>query len=224
MTDTFYISENGRFCGYVYASDGTMPLEEATINIDAVDCIWITDENGYYETGYHWWPGWWDLTACPPNEYHNDYMCSFQIAEIHQGETCWVSFILEEEKENNPPENLDINGPASCIKGKECNYDLYADDPENNQIYFSVYWGDHSFPEFYKANQNGEATTSHIWDDEGKYTISVYAVDEYAYPSLQITKDITVTKNRPAKYNRLWDLFEKTVFLNKNYFHLLKRE
>ena len=132
-------------------------------------------------------------------------------------------FILEEEKENNPPENLDINGPASCIKGEECNYDLYADDPENNQIYFSVYWGDYSFPEFYKANQNGEATTSHIWEDEGKYTISVYAVDEYAYPSLQITKDITVTKNRPVKYNRLLDLFEKIVFQNKNYFHLLKR-
>jgi len=121
-TSTFYILESGRFCGYVYAPDGQTPLEKAVIYVDAVDCFWETDENGYYETGNHWMPGWWDITACPPHEHPEALMCSFKIAHIERGETCWVNFTLENKKENTPPQNMEINGPTSCKIGTEYEY------------------------------------------------------------------------------------------------------
>jgi len=199
-TDVFYIYTTAKFYGYVYASDRQTPLENATISIDAVDCIWITDKNGYYETGYHWTPRCWDLIAYPPHEYLDIYMCSFQIAQVDKGETCWVNFTLDDKKKNTPPNNLEIQGPTNCRIGKKNEYLLSAVDSESDQIYFSVYWGDGSFADFYKANSNGEIKVEKTWYEKGEYTIQVYAVDQYAYYSHLVKLDITVTKAKQISY------------------------
>ena len=214
-TDVFYIYVTAKFCGYVYASDRQTPLENATISIDAVDCIWITDENGYYETGYHWIPGWWDLIACPPDEYHDIYMCSFQIAQGDKGETCWVNFTLDNKTKNTPPNNLEIQGPTNCKIGKKHEYLFSAVDSESDQIYFSVYWGDGSFADFYKADSNGEIKVERTWSEKGEYTIQVYAVDQYAYYSHLVKLDITVTKAKQISYPLLKVLLDKIPLLVK---------
>ena len=209
-TSTFYILESGRFCGYVYAPDGQTPLEKAVIYVDAVDCFWETDENGHYETGNHWMPGWWDITACPPHEHPEALMCSFKIAHIERGETCWVNFTLENKKENNPPQNMEINGPTSCKIGTEYEYIFTAKDPENDQIYFSVYWDDGNLPSFYTADDEGKIKIKKTWDKQGDFKVTSYTVDKYAYGSEIATLDISVTKSRQTNA-----LFEKNQFISR---------
>jgi hypothetical protein len=209
-TATFYILESGRFCGYVYGPDGQTPLEKAVIYVDAVDCFWETDENGYYETGNHWMPGWWDITACQPHEHPEPLMSSFKIAHIEKGETCWVNFTLENRKENNPPQNMEINGASNCKIGVEYEYIFTADDPENDQFYFSVYWDDGNLPSFYDADEEGKANVKWTWDELGDYRISAYAVDKYAYGGELATLDISVTKSR-----YIYILFERDHILSR---------
>ncbi len=80
----FNLDELGMFCGYVYAYMGgdPIPLAGAEIAIGSVDNIWVTDNEGYFETGYIWEPGTWEITINPPNGTEDLYLPLFQIADI----------------------------------------------------------------------------------------------------------------------------------------------
>lgn len=210
---TFYICETNKFCGYVRSPDGKKPLEKATISIDAVDCIWITDEDGYWETGYYWKKGWWDLIASPPYDHHDIYMSSFQIAEVDKGETCWVNFTLEYKKENNPPENMIIEGKTKCKVNRAYDYIFSAEDPDKNQIYFHVYWGDGELPSLYKADSEGKIRTTRIWKENRDFTISAYPIDIYGYYGEGVNLEINVTKNK-IKTNII-DFLNQNKFFNR---------
>lgn len=113
-------------------------------------------------------------------------------------DTTWV-FI---DMANNPPENPTITGQSSGKNGTEYSYKFSTFDPENDDIYYYINWGD-TFWEGrwdnwigpYKSGE--EIELKNTFFDKGNYTIRIKAKDKYGYKS-----DWSILKTSMSKNNR----------------------
>ena len=82
---------------------------------------------------------------------------------------------------NLPPETPDISGPTSGKAGEEYSYTVVSTDPDGDNVYYQVNWGDGSpNANWHGPYASGEAVTfTHTWETMGNYTISVVAKDTY---------------------------------------------
>jgi hypothetical protein len=98
---------------------------------------------------------------------------------------------------NNPPEKPTIEGPPSGKAGTSYDYNFCSDDPDGDDLYYCVDWGDGSaevclgpFP------ANTCVTESHTWSSDGTYTLRVKARDVYQAESDWATFSVTMPKNK----------------------------
>ncbi|GAG27994.1 unnamed protein product, partial [marine sediment metagenome] len=98
-------------------------------------------------------------------------------------------------KNNNPPNKPTIDGPTSGKKGETYSYDFQTTDPDGDDIYYWVDWGDESNTGWLGPYESGEEITkSHSWS-KGTYDIKCKAKDTYDEESdwgtLQVEMPIT---------------------------------
>jgi hypothetical protein len=99
--------------------------------------------------------------------------------------------------ENQPPEKPIITGPKSGKPSVLLTYKFVAEDPEGNDIFYMVSWGDGHYIPYTGPYASGEEVTfSHSWSKEGDYTINAKAKDEYGSKSLQSSFRLSITKTR----------------------------
>ena len=135
----------------------------------------------------------------------------------YNSERGWCDFSTLEEIQveiliNDPPETPTINGPSSGRPGQNYDYKFKATDPNGDQVYYYVDWGDGNTVEWDGPYNSGqEITLSHSWDEKGTYTIRCKGKDVYDSEGLWGNLDITITKNR-IKTNyviqKLLDIFK----------------
>jgi PKD repeat protein len=85
----------------------------------------------------------------------------------------------------NPPDKpIIINGPESALINQPCNFNFSSDDPNYDNVYFYVDWGDDSESvwEGPYPSEN-QVLLSHTWENEGIYTVKAKAKDIYDYES-----------------------------------------
>ena len=88
-------------------------------------------------------------------------------------------FKIKPEK-NNPPKTPSINGPAIGGANKFTTYTFVAEDPENDDVYYEIDWGDGIVdPWEGPYTSNKVITNSHIWNYWGLFTIRARAKDKY---------------------------------------------
>lgn len=79
---------------------------------------------------------------------------------------------------NYPPENLTLDGQTSGCEGEELTFSFSATDPEGDDIYYFLDWGDDTNSGWlgpYASGETGETTNS--WDTIGIYDVKVRAQD-----------------------------------------------
>jgi hypothetical protein len=79
---------------------------------------------------------------------------------------------------NYPPENLTLDGQTSGCEGEELLFSFSATDPEGDDIYYFLDWGDETNSGWigpYASGVTGETTNS--WDTMGTYDVKVRAQD-----------------------------------------------
>ena len=98
---------------------------------------------------------------------------------------------------NSPPEKPTIEGPPSGKAGTSYDYNFCSNDPDGDDLYYCVDWGDGSaeicvgpFP------ANTCVTQSHIWSSDGTYTLRVKARDVFQAESEWATFSVTMPKNK----------------------------
>jgi hypothetical protein len=97
---------------------------------------------------------------------------------------------------NEAPSIPDINGPTSGTAGESYDYTFTSTDANGHDIYYCIDWGDDSEEETIGPYNSGEAATvSHIWTEEGTYTIMSKAVDIYDAESDWATLEISMPLN-----------------------------
>lgn len=86
--------------------------------------------------------------------------------------------------ENNAPDIPEISGPTSGTTGEEYEYTISTTDPNGEQVYYKVDWGDGTCSGWLGPNASGEEVkVKHTWSGKATYKIRVKAKDENGYQS-----------------------------------------
>jgi hypothetical protein len=90
------------------------------------------------------------------------------------------SMKLINEAENHRPLNPDPpNGPDTGKLGNEYNYTVSTTDPDNDQLFYMIDWGDGETSMIYGPYESGEeCTVPHTWFERGEVMVRVKAIDE----------------------------------------------
>jgi nitrous oxidase accessory protein NosD len=79
---------------------------------------------------------------------------------------------------NAPPDAPLINGPTSGNAGEEYTYTFVAVDPNDDNIYYQINWGDGQVDDWYgPCSSNLVITRTHTWSEKGTYLIQARAKD-----------------------------------------------
>jgi len=129
----------------------------------------------------------------------------------------WCDFsslepIVVEIFENDPPSKPTINGPTKGETGKEYDYKIISTDPDGDDVYYYLDWGDGDITEWVGPYLSGEeVTVSHIWNEKGNYIIKVKSKDIYDAESQFSSLNINIPRYR----SRIFSLIENFPFMQK---------
>ncbi|UCF50635.1 MAG: S8 family serine peptidase [Thermoplasmatales archaeon] len=80
---------------------------------------------------------------------------------------------------NEAPSKPVIDGPTNGTVGTSYDYTISTEDPEGDDVYFWVDWGDSTNSGWIGPYLSGEeVTVSHLWESEGDYEILAKSKDE----------------------------------------------
>jgi hypothetical protein len=86
--------------------------------------------------------------------------------------------------DNTPPNAPTITGPNTGRIGKTYTFNITATDPNNDNIYYFILWGDGSNSSWIGPYASGEEITqTHTWSKRGTYTVSAKVKDIGEYES-----------------------------------------
>jgi hypothetical protein len=103
---------------------------------------------------------------------------------------------------NKPPNKPAISGPTSVKAGKTYTYSFVASDPEGDDIWYHIHWGDMTDEETYGPCPNTGIDVTHKWPGKksdqymDKYTIWARAEDTYGQKSEWATLDVITPRNK----------------------------
>jgi hypothetical protein len=98
---------------------------------------------------------------------------------------------------DNPPNTPTIKGPTSGKVGTEYDYTFVSTDPDGDNLYYYIEWGDDTVEEWIGPYASGEEITlTHTWYEKGTYTLRVKAKDTYGVESDWATQLISISKNK----------------------------
>ena len=81
---------------------------------------------------------------------------------------------------SQPPNKPIITGPKTGIEGVELEFTFVTTDPEGEEVYYYIEWGDDNNSGWIGPYNSGEEVkVTHIWDVEGYYSIKALAKDGY---------------------------------------------
>jgi hypothetical protein len=80
---------------------------------------------------------------------------------------------------NTPPNKPTITGPPSGVPGTEYEYTIVSTDPDEDDLSYSINWGDGFEDVIGEFSSGTPATASHTWLNKGTYLLKVKAFDIY---------------------------------------------
>jgi hypothetical protein len=105
---------------------------------------------------------------------------------------------------NKPPAVPTIDGTRIGTIGYKYEYTFITTDPENDDVFYYVEWGDDTSSGWVGPNQSSQpCILSHTWDDKGTYIIRAKAKDMYNTESEWGTFIIKM----PTSHTQMTDLF-----------------
>jgi thiol-disulfide isomerase/thioredoxin len=89
-----------------------------------------------------------------------------------------INITNNEELPNNPPEKPEITGPTSGNYSENHEYEISTIDPDGDELYYYIDWGDNTDSGWLGPYSSGVAiTANHIWSEQGIFIIKVKAKD-----------------------------------------------
>jgi PKD repeat protein len=106
-------------------------------------------------------------------------------------------------RSNDPPNTPTIKGPSKIKKNIEYTYTFTAIDPDGDDIYYTIFWGDYDPPLFWIGpfSSGKDISLSHTWIDKAAYYIHVKAKDRFDFESDWETLSVTMPKNKSNNFN-----------------------
>ena len=113
------------------------------------------------------------------------------------------------ELDSNAPEAPTIIGKTDGEAGVEYEYTFSTIDPNGDDVFFNIEWGDGDFVDWFGPYNSGEeVVVSHTWDEQNTYTIKARAKDTDNLWGPWGTLEVTMPVNQPVQYPLL-ELFRE---------------
>jgi len=107
--------------------------------------------------------------------------------------------------DNEPPDAPTIDGPTNGGKGIEYDYIFHATEPNGDDVYYYIDWGDGTNSGWIGPYANcTNVTVSHTWDKRGIYRIGCLAKDSHNYQGEWAYLEVSMPKNLQA--SNVWFL------------------
>jgi hypothetical protein len=112
--------------------------------------------------------------------------------------------------ENQVPSVPEINGTTKGKPNIQYTYKLKSTDPNNDDVYYYVDWGDGSNTGWIGPFTSGEEiSVNHTWTKKGTYKISARAKDVYNLITNWVTLEVTIPRIRTYENVLIKILFER---------------
>ena len=123
---------------------------------------------------------------------------------------------------NVPPDVPTVDGPTRGKAGAEYDYTFVTIDPNDDDVYYYIKWGDGNSTSWIgPCNSSEDITLSHSWAENGTYTIKVKAKDIYDMESHWGELKVKISRNR-ATVNSLFQLFFERFTLLERLLNLIR--
>jgi parallel beta-helix repeat protein len=117
---------------------------------------------------------------------------------------------------NEIPSKPSIDGPVNVKIGEEYEYLFTVNDPNDDEIFIYVNWGDNTNSNWIGPYESGEVINIlHSWSEEGKFIISARGRDSHEYYGFSATKEIHNQRNRVILSAFFTNLFERFPLLER---------
>lgn len=111
--------------------------------------------------------------------------------------------------ENQPPSIPIIGGQDQGKAGEPAEYEFISTDPNENQVYYFVEWGDGTVEEWVgPIDSDDPISLTHTWDERGSYSLRAKAKDEFDEESDWASMEIAM----PYVKNKNFDLLDFIKF------------
>jgi len=152
-------------------------------NIDGNCYIWIYGSNDPYAYGKLWnlWQAKWE---CMEN--NSEILGHFEI-----------DFSFRTYGYSDPPSNPEITGSTSGKAGTEYEYSLVSSEPDGDDIYYYIDWGDGEKEEWIGPFvSNVKQAFTHTWLEQSDYTVKAKSRDIFGFESDWTTLEVSMPKNK----------------------------
>jgi predicted secreted protein len=148
-------------------------------------------------------------------EIEGTYNIISKAKDIYNEESDWSEpFIIRIG--NIPPNKPDVDGPRKGKAGKSYDYTFTATDPDGDDIWYHIGWGDKEIIYIYGPFPSGEELKlNYTWVEKGSYVISCWARDNYDEESETATLEVTMPRIRILQnpfVNWLFQGFKNLIF------------
>ena len=117
-----------------------------------------------------------------------------------------------EEMPNISPNTPMITGPTDGKVRIEYKYTIVATDPNEDDVYYDIDWGDDTTSGWIGPYPSGEEVTiSHAWSEQETYTIKVKAKDDFDAESDWATLEISMPKTKPYLNRPFLNILENFI-------------
>jgi len=114
--------------------------------------------------------------------------------------------LLYDNCETQPPP--EISGATKGKSGVSFDYNFSAVDPEGDDLYYFIKWGDDKNIGWIGPYLTGEVITlSHNWSNSGNYLLKAKVKDVYGHESDWSTLEVTMPKNKAINLNLFLQMF-----------------
>jgi glutaredoxin len=126
---------------------------------------------------------------------------------------------------NNPPTKPTITGPPQGKPGKPYTYVFIATDPEQDDVYYFINWGDNTTAQWSGPYTSGtQVMVNHTWSTKGTYTVQAKAKDvhdaESDWGTLQVKMPISFSMPHPHFFIEfLQRILERFPLLERLFIH-----
>ena len=94
-----------------------------------------------------------------------------------------------------------LRGGTYVQPGFEVGYSVLAADPNGNDLYYYIDWGDGNVENWIGPHESEAVVTlTHVWENTGSYTVQAKAKDTDGYESEWATLQVSVTKTRNLQF------------------------